>query len=70
MDIEPESKFHVLGMKSVAELLYFERRYKLALEVGERVLNVEHGEKGIGASDRNEVEDLVERCRQRLVKST
>jgi len=66
MTLEPETKFDVLGMKAVAELLYFERRYQEALRVGERVLKVEGVDKGIGTSDRAEVEDLVERCRRRL----
>ena len=66
MTLEPQTKFDVLGMKAVAELLYFERRYQEALRVGERVLKVEGFDKGIGTSDRAEVEDLVERCRRRL----
>jgi len=70
MTSEGDGKFELLGMKSVAELLYFERRYKEAMGVGSRVLmaKVEGGE-GIGGLDRVEVEELVERCRKRLLPS-
>jgi hypothetical protein len=69
INVEPEAKFDLLGMKSVAELLYLERRYEEALHVGEKILQVEAGEK-IGSADRAEVEDLVHRCRRRLSDGT
>ena len=57
----------MLTLKSAAELLYFERDYRVAMEVGERVLRVAKEEETyVGASERSEVEALVERCRRRL----
>ena len=69
MSIEPETKFDVLGMKSLAELLYFERRYEEALSVGERIMKIGDFDKGLGSGDRSEVEDLVLRCRRRLTEN-
>lgn len=63
----PRTKFDVLTLKSAAELLYYERDYSKAMEVGERALNVARNEETyIGSNERGEIENLVERCRRRL----
>ena len=63
----PRTKFDVLTLKSAAELLYYERDYSKALEVGQRALKVATDEETyVGSSERSEIETLVERCRRRL----
>jgi len=65
--VTPKTKFDVLNLKSAAELLYFQREYAQALEVGERALTFAMNEETyIGVGDRSEVEALVGRCRRRL----
>ena len=65
--LTPKTKFDVLNLKAAGELLYFEREYPRALEVGERALAFATVEETyVGAGDRNELEMLVERCRRRL----
>ena len=67
MVLTPKTKFEVLNLKAAGELLYFKKEYKAALEVGQRALGFAMGEETyVGASDRNELEALVERCRRRL----
>ena len=67
----PSTKFDVLTLKSGAELLYYERDYSKALEVGQRALNVAMDEETyVGSSERSEIETLVESCRRRLNVST
>lgn len=63
----PKTKFDVLTLKSAAELLYYSHDYAAAQEVGEQVLKAALNEETyLGQSERNEVETLVERCRQKL----
>jgi hypothetical protein len=63
----PKTKFDVLTLKSAAELLYYARDYAAAKDVGEQVLKVALNEETyLGQSERNEVEVLVERCRQKI----
>ena len=63
----PQTKFEVLNLKAAGELLYFEREFARALEVGERALGFAMGEETyVGAGDRSELETLVDRCRRRL----
>lgn len=63
----PKTKFDVLTLKSAAELLYYERDYASAKDVGEQVLKVALNEETyLGQSERNEVEVLVERCRHKI----
>lgn len=66
----PRTKFDVLTLKSAAELLYYERDYVAAKDVGEQVLNMTvHDETYLGHSERKEVELLVERCREKIPSS-
>ena len=63
----PRTKFDVSTLKSAAELLYYERDYSKAVEVGERALKVAMDQETyIGSNERSEIETLVERCRRRL----
>ena len=63
----PRTKFDVLTLKSAAELLYYERNYSKALDVGQRALKVAMDEETyVGSSERSEIETLVERCRRLL----
>lgn len=63
----PRTKFDVLTLKSAAELLYYERDYSKAVEVGERALRVAMDQETyVGSSERSEIETLVKRCRRRL----
>lgn len=67
MMVTPKTKFDVLNLKAAGELLYFQREYAKALEVGERGLAFATNEETyIGAGDRSELATLVERCRRRL----